>query len=552
MAHLEFKGRVFVDNLHLAVPFHEWKAVRSKGLSEKPSLDDNLIIEGDNLAALKALLPHYHGKVKCIYIDPPYNTGNEGWKYNDRVNSPMIKQWLGKVVDREDLTRHDKWCCMMLPRLRLLRELMRQDGAIFVSIDDNEIHFLRCLMDLVFGEENLVATFVRRRRLATGLRTTAVSPDHEYILCYARRMSALTLNGLARDKDDYPLRDEVGFYRSTDLTVGMGRTERPNQYFPIQDPHSGTEYLPPKTRVWRFEPATMRRQIDADNVIWPSQQPSTRMRRPRYKTRYDAASGKGKPISTWLSGTSDIKDPDMGGVTVSMNTAATKELRSIFGDHTFSYPKPVSLVRELVRLSTGRNSLVLDSFAGSGTTAHAVLALNAEDGGNRRFLLVECEDYVHTLTAERVRRVIKGVPKSTDPTVKKGFGGSFSYFKLGRPLRKEAMLHPTELPTYERLAAYVFFTATREEFDASQIDRTRWFIGKSRSHDVFLIYTDKFAELKDLALTADIAGKLSRSNRPKLVFAPTKYLDLETLYRHGITFHQLPFEIYETVDRLSR
>ena len=158
MPSLQFKGKVLVENHHLAVPFHELQPVRSRGLSDKASLHDNLIVEGDNLAALKALLPTYHGKVKCIYIDPPYNTGNEGWAYNDRVNSPMMRDWLGKVVDREDLTRHDKWCCMMLPRLKLLRELLRDDGAIFVSIDDNEVHRLRCLMDEVFGEENFIAT----------------------------------------------------------------------------------------------------------------------------------------------------------------------------------------------------------------------------------------------------------------------------------------------------------------------------------------------------------------------------------------------------------
>ena len=158
MPSLLFKGKVFVENHHLVVPFHELQPVRSRGLSKKASLHDNLIVEGDNLAALKALLPTCHGKVKCIYIDPPYNTGNESWVYNDNVNSPMMRDWLGKVVDREDLTRHDKWCCMMLPRLKLLRELLRNDGAIFVSIDDNEVHRLRSLMDEVFGEDNFLAT----------------------------------------------------------------------------------------------------------------------------------------------------------------------------------------------------------------------------------------------------------------------------------------------------------------------------------------------------------------------------------------------------------
>ena len=140
MPSLQFKGKVFVENHHLAVPFHELQPVRSRGLSKKASLHDNLIVEGDNLAALKALLPTYHGKVKCIYIDPPYNTGNEAWAYNDKVNSPMMRDWLGKVVDREDLTRHDKWCCMMLPRLKLLRELLRDDLAEdFLSKEHGEV-----------------------------------------------------------------------------------------------------------------------------------------------------------------------------------------------------------------------------------------------------------------------------------------------------------------------------------------------------------------------------------------------------------------------------
>lgn len=154
--------------------------MKSRGLSKTPSLHDNLIIEGDNLKALKALLPTYHGKVKCIYIDPPYNTGNEGWIYNDRVNSPMMREWLGRTVDRDDLTRHDKWCCMMLPRLKLLRELLTDDGAIFVSIDDNEVHHLRALMDEVFGEGNFVTTIVWQKN--DGPKNTAAqfSEDHEY------------------------------------------------------------------------------------------------------------------------------------------------------------------------------------------------------------------------------------------------------------------------------------------------------------------------------------------------------------------------------------
>src|SRR5690554_2639062 len=160
MPTLHFKGKTFVQNHHLAVKYHQLVPKKELSLTDKVSLHDNLIIQGDNLKALKALLPTYAGKVKCIYIDPPYNTGNEGWAYNDNVNSLMIKDWLGKVVDKDDLTRHDKWLCMMMPRLKLLRELLSEDGVIFISIDDEEQHRLRGLLDEIFGETNFLSYFI--------------------------------------------------------------------------------------------------------------------------------------------------------------------------------------------------------------------------------------------------------------------------------------------------------------------------------------------------------------------------------------------------------
>ena len=181
MAQLQFKGKSFVQNHHLVVPYHELIPRKDKSLTDKVSLHDNLILHGDNLLALKALLPMYAGKVKCIYIDPPYNTGNEGWAYNDNVNSPMMLDWLGKVVDRDDLTRHDKWLCMMMPRLKLLRELLRDDGAIFISIDDNEVHHLRMLMDEVFGEENFIATVIWQKIFSPKNTAMHFSEDHDYI-----------------------------------------------------------------------------------------------------------------------------------------------------------------------------------------------------------------------------------------------------------------------------------------------------------------------------------------------------------------------------------
>jgi adenine-specific DNA-methyltransferase len=234
---------------------------------------------------------------------------------------------------------------------------------------------------------------------------------------------------------------------------------------------------------------------------------------------------------------------------------AKQELSEIMSaeanEDLFLTPKPSRLLQRILQIATDKDSIVLDSFAGSGTTAHAVLALNKEDGGNRRFILVESEDYVDRLTTERVRRVIRGVPKAKDENLREGLGGTFSYFKLGKPLRLRAILEGSALPDYELLASYVFFTATGEEFDAKKIDKKTWFIGESRHHDVFLLYEQDAEKLKQIALTLDVARALpsvSVSGKPKLVFAPTKYLDPYFLDRLRITFQQLPYQIYKALE----
>jgi len=204
MAQLQFKGKTFVQNHHLLVKYHELIPVKEKSFTDNVSLHDNLIIHGDNLKALKALLPLYAGKIKCIYIDPPYNTGNENWVYNDNVNSPMMQEWLGKVVDREDLTRHDKWLCMMMPRLKLLRELLREDGVIFISIDDNEVHHLRGLMDEIFGEENFVAALIWEKVYSPKSSAKYFSENHDYIIAYARNKGNFDLGLLPRTEEPMP------------------------------------------------------------------------------------------------------------------------------------------------------------------------------------------------------------------------------------------------------------------------------------------------------------------------------------------------------------
>ena len=543
MTSLHFKGRMFVENLHLVVPYRELVPVRSKGVSKRASLHDNLIVAGDNLAALKALLPTYYGKVKCITIDPPYNTGNEGWAYNDRVNSPLMQEWLGKVVDREDLSRHDKWCCMMLPRLKLLRELLRDDGVIFVSIDDNEVHRLRCLMDEVFGEGNFLTTVIWQKVFAPKNTARHFSEDHDFVLVYARDAENWKPNLIERSigttaRYQNPDGDVRGPWSSSDLTA---RNYYSQGTYEVTSP-SGRKFKPSVGNYFSVSQSKFE-ILDEDGRIWWGKNGDAMPRLKRYLSEVKTGV---VPQTLW-------QHTDVGHT-----QAAKKELVSILNfersEDVFNTVKPTTLIDRILRISTDKDSIILDSFAGSGTTAQAVLALNKEDGGNRRFVLIECEDYVDTITAERVRRVIKGVPTARDDAVREGLGGTFSYFKLGKPLRKESMLNPDRLPSYERLAAYLFFTATGEEFEASEMRRDQWFIGRSRHYDVFLVYTDEFEQLKDLALTLDMARQFHRSwrQREKLVFAPMKYLDEEFLYEYGIKFQRLPFEIYETTDRLSQ
>ena len=447
MPTLQFKGRVFVENHHLAVPYHEWRPIRSKGLSNKASLHDNLIIEGDNLAALKALLPTHHGKVKCIYIDPPYNTGNEGWAYNDNVNSPLMQDWLGKVVDRDDLTRHDKWCCMMLPRLKLLRELLRDDGAIFVSVDDNEVHRLRCLMDEVFGEENFVATIIWEKVYSPKSSAKYLSENHDFVVLYARSKESFRLRLLPRTevtdaRYTNPDNDPRGPWKPSDLSA---RNPYSKGTYSIKCPGGRVINGPPPGNYWRYSEEKFW-VLDRDNRIWWGKD---RNQVPAIKRFLSEVKQGLVPETIWT-----YRE-------VGHTQKAKKTLLEVFADELPDITsKPVELLARIIRLSTDKDSIILDSFAGSGTTAHAVLALNKEDGGNRRFVLVECEDYVGSITAERVRRVVKGVPKAKDPSLKAGLGGTFSYFKLGEPMRHESLLDGSHLPEYEALASYVFFTAT--------------------------------------------------------------------------------------------
>jgi adenine-specific DNA-methyltransferase len=539
MPSLNFKGKALVQNFHLLVPYHELKLVKSKSLTPKPSLHDNLVVHGDNLKALKALLPYYHGKVKCIYIDPPYNTGNEKWVYNDNVSSPMMQEWLGKVVDREDLTRHDKWLCMMMPRLKLLREFLSDDGVIFVSIDDNEVHWLRGLLDEVFGEENFVTTVIWQKVFAPKNTAKYFSEDHDFILVYARNIESWLPNLLKRSVEaearyENPDNDPRGPWSSSDLTArnfySLGTYE-------VSSP-AGKKFKPTMGTYWRVSP-TKFKQLDRDKRVWWG---VDRGNMPRLKRFLSEVKAGVVPQTLWLH-----KD-------VGHTQDAKKELLAVLefeksGD-VFATLKPTALIERILEIATDSDSIVLDAFGGSGSTAQAVLQKNKEDGGNRRFVLIESEDYADVLMAERLRRVIKGLPKAGDKARPEGLGGSFSFVELGHPMQLESLLKGDKLPSYADLASYVFYTATGEDFDGGRINRKTGFIGESAYYDVYLFYEPDINYLKTTALTLDVARDLPKgSGKKRLVFAPTKYLDSIHLEQYRVEFCQLPFEIYKAVKR---
>jgi len=552
MAVLNFKGKSFVQNYHLQVKYHQLIPRKEKSLTDKVSLHDNLIIHGDNLKALKALLPTYAGKIKCIYIDPPYNTGNEKWAYNDNVNSPMMQDWLGKVVDKECLTRHDKWLCMMMPRLKLLRELLTDDGVIFISIDDNEAHRLKMLMETdIFGEDNFLAQLVWD--LGTGTAAGNFTRAHEYALSFARSKESITnfrYSGIEALISERAVKKISRGNPASQITFppGIGFEGKDAEF---------TGVIGDREKI---------RIVKGDMIFKQG-----KLAKP---VTLEAGWAMRNQILSWLDGkeTFDSKgqkvrrfffdnkgrlqyEKERGFVnpqSVLRKIASTRKgsavVEDILGKTAIDFPKPVELIRFLVGLVTSDNDIVLDSFSGSGTTAHAVLALNKEDGGNRRFILVECEDYADKITAERVRRVIKGVHKAKDENLKKGLGGSFSYFELGPPIEMESILSGDDLPPYKDLARYVFYTSTGEEFDEKAVDEKRNFIGESREYLVYLFYKPNIDYLKGTALTLDRAKALGPyKDKRRLVFAPTKYLDQDHLDQLRIDFAQLPFEIYKLV-----
>ena len=544
MPTLDFKGKQFVYAHHLGVAYRTLevdakksvlpkskKGEKSAKSAKNAEADGNLIIHGDNLEALKALLPRYGGRVNCIYIDPPYNTGNEGWCYNDNVNAPLMKRWLkdNGEVDREDMERHDKWLCMMWPRLQLLRDLLAEDGVIFISIDDNEHHHLRTIMDEIFGEGNFIASFLwKKKGTSTNVKGTTVSAVADYQLCYCKsNMESISPRITLKESRKYPLKDDLGNYRLEIIEKkNDGIYERETMQYKIIGQH------PRKGKRWQIGQDTALKLEDKNRFIIDKGIVKIKI--------YDFEDKDTKSANpTYL--------PENCG----SSDSANKDLINILEKNNFENPKPYGLIFYLINLINNKNSIILDSFAGSGTTAQAVLELNKEDGGNRKFILVECEKYADKITAERVRRVIKGVPKAKDANLKKGLGGSFAFCKLGEAMDLENLISGKKLPDYDSLARYIAHTAAGVSLPKI-VKGKDWFFGESEQFRMHLIYKPdkKFLASKESALTGELAEGISKSAgkgkaaKTILVFAPWKFMSQKELTSHGITFCQLPYAIH--------
>lgn len=548
MATLEFKGKNIIWNYHMSVPYHTLE-LDEKLSYKQDKANGNLIVEGDNLLALKSLLPQYTGKIKCIYIDPPYNTGNDDWIYNDNVNSPLIKEWLGKEVSDDDLTRHDKWLSMMTPRLHLMRELLSEDGLIFISIDDNEVHRLRSLMDEIWGEENFFGqiTVVINKG---GRDYLEISKVHEYLICYGNSDKSSILE-IPSKRKDFKYKDNIGKYLLRELrnrNPKFGRHNRPNLFYPIyvnpnvQDEYGCNPVSISKTKEYSVEVSPYNSEGKESCWRWGKETLESNIK--------ENVVGRQKSDGGWniyekyRKTTKKVKS--LWDETEMRTELGTRTIREIFGQDVFPFPKSPEVLKRVAQMSLKGNDYIIDAFAGSGTTAQAVLELNEEDKGNRKFILIQMpenskeepnKNICRDITRERVVKVIEKKLENKEV--------GFEYKRVGQPIDAETILSG-QLPTYKELAKYVFYLATGQSPKDKDIDEKKYLAGKIDNTEVYLLYTPDMEELKKMAITFEWAKDISKGNESrKIVYAPACFMDDEYLEQFNMKFVSIPYNLFE-------
>ncbi len=520
---------------------HQYGFTAEDGEQSQTTDSGNKIIHGDNLEALKSLLPEYEGKIKCIYIDPPYNTGNEKWVYNDNVNHPKIKKWLGEVVgkDGDDLSRHDKWLCMMYPRLKLLHKLLADDGAIFISIDDNEQASLKLICDEIFGRNNFVANIIWQKKTgaadAKGLATIT-----EYILVYCKDSDIVNdvfnKNFEAFNIKRYRLEDEYfderGPFYYDSLDRGSIRYSDSLNYSVLAPdgtqifPNGRTEFVNDGW-TWKWSKEKLEWGLENGFVDIVESKKSKNGWVVKYKI-YLKVDNKGNKINKSV--------PYKNLITSVLNADAAANMKQIFSSKIFDYAKPVSLIEQFLKYVDAKQEVVLDSFAGSGTTAHAVMNLNKQDGGNRKFILIEMEDYANTITAERVKRVAKGYGEGKKAV--EGTGGAFDYYELGQPVFK-ADKNLNEAIGEDKIREYIYYTETKQHLTREREEVHKYLL------DIFNETAYYFYYEKDCltSLSIETLHIVTQKSEQYIIYADHCLLDEAYMLKHNILFKKIPRDI---------
>ena len=574
MPSLNWIGKKDIKNHHNHVEYRVIDCQETVGDPES----GNLIVRGDNLLALKSLLPYYAGKVKMIYIDPPYNTGSTSWVYNDNVDSPVIKKWLNKTVDANDLSRGDKWLCMLYPRLKLLQQFLREDGVIFVSIDDAEVASLRLIMNEIFGKNNFITNFAwKKKSTSTNVAGVQVSSLFDNTICFAKDIAFTPIKRRVTFKETrkYPHSDDEGDYRTAVIEKkNSGEYRRDTMTFEIlgQKPREG--------KRWQIGLETAQDLVKRNRLF------------------INEKGIMNKKIYDFEDHDTESAQPNLLDTHGSTDSAA-KALKNIFGeDGVFSNPKPIELIEHFINITCNKSDLIMDSFAGSGTTGHAVLNYNARNRTSHKFILIEMEDYAKQITAERVRRVVNGykfvgehkisliepikltatkllnpkfmtkflseissfIEQAEEDNIKvekkfekdiltlhsvedieekvEGLGGGFQYCELSEPLLDEFGLLSDHV-NFEMLAKHIFFTEFGSALSTDQISEETGFAGKHKEKELY-VFMEKDFNLPELEAI------IQSDAEEYLVFCDIWSISSEVLKKHNIVVKRLPLEIRGT------
>lgn len=644
MPTLNWIGKDKVVGHHNDVPYHvlehQYGYSAEKGQTTEPTHSGNMIIHGDNLLALKSLMPMYEGRIKCIYIDPPYNTGNENWVYNDNVNDPHIKKWLGEVVGKEgeDLSRHDKWLCMMYPRLVLMKKLLSEDGAIFISIGDAEDAQLRKICDEIFGVTCFVANIAWQKTYSPRNDKKGLPTETEHLYVYGKNPNWTPYKLERTEEMDSKYKNpdnDIAPWTSSDPCAPNANTHQ-TMVYAIQHPFTGELLYPYTSACWRYQQTDMLNHMngwceyelrdinDADRRAEICGVSPTEVREGikaiMLKEPLEISQAKAKAVyerGQWPK--FYFTKGGLGGIRrktyltkvegklatnfwpyseVGHTDEAKKEIKTIFeGKCPFETPKPTRLLKRIIDIATEEDSIILDCFAGSGTTGHAVLMENQQKPeSQRKFIMIDIMDYAETVAAERIRRAISGYPfkgkkeeeiyskkltaknilkaeeflkeaesisiektneytkiskpKIADNCLKvigtkmyddkiEGLGGAFDYYELGAPLFNEDG-NLNEEVSIDKIREYIYYAETKQPLLCQQDKDEEFLLDEcNRAGYYFYYQTDKATTLS----YATLANIVKSKHEMYIIYADRCLLDEKFMTEHHIKFKKIPRDI---------